>query len=113
MKVYRFLTGPDDSSFKAAAAGADWAESFYQILTNQPGKDAWPLTGATFIMMHKAQEKPEQAVQSLKFFDWAYYTGDKMASDLDYVPLPDAVKALVRKQWDQIKTAAGKPLALK
>ncbi len=107
------FVSPDDSNFKAAAAGADWNKSFYQILTNQPGKDAWPLTGATFIMMHKAQDKPEQAVQSLKFFDWAFNTGDKMAADLDYVPLPDAVKALVRKQWAQIKTETGKAVALK
>ena len=66
------FVAPDDANFKAAAAGADWKKSFYQILTDQPGKDAWPLTGATFIMMHKAQDKPEQAMQSLKFFDWAY-----------------------------------------
>ncbi|MEY8689098.1 MAG: phosphate ABC transporter substrate-binding protein PstS, partial [Leptothrix sp. (in: b-proteobacteria)] len=51
---------PDDANFKAAAAGADWSKSFYQVLTNQPGKDAWPLTGATFILMHKLQDKPEQ-----------------------------------------------------
>jgi phosphate transport system substrate-binding protein len=104
---------PDDANFKAAAAGADWSKSFYQVLTNQPGKDAWPLTGATFILMHKLQDKPEQGSISLKFFDWAYASGDQMASDLEYVALPDAVKALVRKQWNEIKDASGKAVAHK
>ena len=72
------FVSPDDSAFKAAAAGADWAKSFYQILTNQPGKDSWPLTGATFILMQKAQDKPAEAASTLKFFAWAYKTGDKM-----------------------------------
>ena len=107
------FVAPDDTAFKAAAAGADWAKSFYQILTDQPGKDSWPITGATFIMMHKAQDKPVQATNSLKFFDWAYANGDKMATDLEYVPLPDAVKALSRKAWTDIKDAAGKPVATK
>ena len=69
------------------------------MLTDQPGKDAWPITGATFILMHKVQDKPANAANALKFFDWAYTNGDKMADDLDYVPMPDAVKALVRKTW--------------
>ena len=104
---------PDDANFKAAAAGADWAKSFYQVLTEQPGKDAWPLTGATFIMMHKAQEKPVQASNSLKFFDWAFVNGDKAAAELEYVPLPDSVKQLVRKQWGEVKDASGKAIAFK
>jgi phosphate transport system substrate-binding protein len=107
------FASPDDSGFKSAAAGADWNRSFYQVLTEQPGKDAWPITGATFIMMHKMQDKPVQATNSLKFFDWAYANGDTMASDLEYVPLPDSVKALVRQQWTQIKDAAGKSVAIK
>jgi phosphate transport system substrate-binding protein len=107
------FVAPDDDNFKAAAAGADWAKSFYQVLTEQAGKDAWPITGATFIMMHKSQDKPAQATQSLKFFDWAYTGGDQMAAELDYVPLPDAVKALVRKQWAEIKDGSGKAVALK
>src|SRR5436309_3440609 len=107
------FVSPDDANFKAAAAGADWSRSFYQVLTEQPGKDAWPLTGATFIMMHKAQEKPAQAITTLKFFDWAYASGDKMAAELEYVPLPDSVKALVRKQWLEIKDASGKVVAFK
>ena len=105
---------PDDENFKSAAAGADWAKSFYQILTEQPGKDTWPISGATFILMFKSQEKPATATSALKFFDWAYTSGDKMASELEYVPLPDSLKALVRKQWaDNLKDAAGKPVAFK
>jgi phosphate transport system substrate-binding protein len=107
------FVAPDDVNFKAAAASADWAKTFYQVLTEQPGKDAWPLTGATFIMMQKVQEKPANAANSLKFFEWAYTGGDKMAADLEYVSLPDAVKALVRKQWGEIKDASGKPIAYK
>lgn len=103
---------PSDDAFKAAAAGADWAKSFYQVLTEQPGKDSWPMTGATFILMHKVQDKPVNATNTLKFFDWAYKSGDKLAADLDYVPLPDSTKNLVRKLWaDQIKDAAGKIVA--
>ena len=107
------FVAPDDDSFKAAAAGADWSKSFYQILTNQPGKAAWPLTGATFILMHKVQDKPQQAATTLQFFDWAYKSGDKTADDLDYVAMPAAVKAQVAKSWGQITDAAGKPVALK
>jgi len=104
---------PDDLNFKAAAAGADWSKTFYQVLTEQPGKDSWPITGATFILMHAKQDKPAQASASLKFFEWAYTQGDKMASDLEYVALPDAVKALVRKQWASIKGADGSAVAYK
>ncbi|MEN9545135.1 MAG: phosphate transporter substrate-binding protein PstS [Pseudomonadota bacterium] len=109
----QFVT-PSDDAFKAAAAGADWAKSFYQITTEQPGKDSWPLTNPTYILMYKVQEKPATATNTLKFFDWAFANGDKMADDLDYVPLPQAVKDLVRKQWaEQIKDASGKPVPFK
>ncbi len=108
------FAAPDEDNFKAAAAGAQWDKSFYQVLTEQPGKDTWPISGATFILMYKTQDKPQSAANALKFFDWAYASGDKMASDLDYVPMPDSVKALVRKQWaDNIKDASGKPIAYK
>ncbi|MGE5665576.1 MAG: phosphate ABC transporter substrate-binding protein PstS, partial [Betaproteobacteria bacterium] len=103
------FVAPDDATFAAAAAGADWAKSFSQILTNQPGKDAWPISGATFIMMHKAQDKPVQGAGALRFFDWAYANGDKMAEDLDYVPMPPAVEAAIRKSWGAIQ-AEGKPV---
>jgi phosphate transport system substrate-binding protein len=104
---------PDDANFKAAAAGADWSKSYYQVLTEQPGKDAWPLTGATFILMHKLQDKPGQGSGSLKFFDWAYSNGDAMANDLEYVALPDALKAQIRKLWGEVKDVSGKPVAFK
>jgi phosphate transport system substrate-binding protein len=105
---------PSDTAFKAAAAGAEWQKSFFQVLTEQPGKDSWPITGATFILMHKQQDKPANASNALKFFDWAYANGDKMADELDYVPLPASVKDLVRKQWaDSLKDGAGKPIAFK
>jgi len=104
---------PDENAFKAAAAGADWAKSFYQILTNQSGKDAWPITGATFILMHKAQDKPANASATLKFFTWAYQNGDKVALDLDYVPMPDSVVKNVEKAWGDIKDVSGKAVAFK
>jgi phosphate transport system substrate-binding protein len=102
---------PSDTAFKAAAAGADWAKSFYQILTEQPGKEAWPMSGATFILMHKVQDKPAQAAAALKFFSWAYKNGDKTADDLDYVPMPASVKAAIEKSWSHIKDASGKSIA--
>jgi phosphate transport system substrate-binding protein len=101
---------PSDTAFKAAAAGADWAKTFYQITTDQPGKDAWPITNPTYIIMYKVQEKPDEAASALKFFDWAYKHGDKTADDLDYVPMPDAVKAQIAKAWGDIKDASGKPI---
>ena len=73
------FVAPDDTAFKAAAAGADWNKTFYQITTEQPGKDSWPITGATYILMYKSQDKPASAAATLKFFDWAYANGDKMA----------------------------------
>ena len=105
------FVAPDDGSFKAAAAGAAWDKSFYQVLTDQPGKDSWPITGATFILMYKKQENPEKAAAVLRFFDWAYANGDKMASDLDYVPMPDSVTALIQKSWNNITDASGKLVA--
>ncbi len=101
---------PDDISFKAAAANADWekAPGFYELLTNEPGKESWPITGATFILMHKTQDKPETAKEVLKFFDWAYSNGGKMAKALNYVPMPEKVQQLVRAAWKtQIKDNKG------
>jgi len=105
------FVSPNDTTFKAAAAGADWAKSFHQILTHQPGKDAWPLTGATFILMHKVQDKPAQAATALKFFEWAYKSGDKTAGELDYVPMPESVKTVILKSWGEIKDTSGKAIA--
>jgi phosphate transport system substrate-binding protein len=102
---------PEAASFKAAAAGAQWdkAPGFYEILTDEAGKASWPISGATFILMHKVQDKPETGKEVLKFFEWAYEKGDKLATDLDYVPLPDSVVKLIRAAWTaQIKDATGK-----
>ncbi|VTZ49863.1 phosphate transporter subunit; periplasmic-binding component of ABC superfamily [Methylocella tundrae] len=104
---------PEAESFKAAAANADWAKApgFYQILTDQPGAQSWPIAGATFILMHKAPQDDAAAAAALKFFSWAYEKGDKAAEELDYVPLPDSVVALIKKEWaTEIKGADGKPL---
>src|SRR3954462_10187176 len=106
------FVAPDDDAFKSAAVGADWSKSFYQILTNQPGAQSWPITGATFILMHKLQDKPAEATATLKFFEWAYKSGDKTADDLDYVPMPAAVKTQIQKLWAaEIKDASGKNVA--
>ena len=104
---------PEDDTFKAAAAGADWAKSFYQILTNQPGKDSWPLSGATFILMHAIQDKPANGSETLKFFNWAYANGEKAATDLDYVPMPAAAVAAIHKAWGEIKDTSGKVISYK
>ena len=103
---------PTDKSFAAAAAHANWTKSaFYEILTNEPGNDAWPITGATFILMHTTQEKPAQAAEVLKYFAWSYEHGGKMASSLDYVPLPASLIKLIHTTWkSSIKDAAGKPV---
>jgi len=107
------FAAPDDEAFKAAAANADWNKTFYQVLTEQPGDGSWPITGATFILMHKVQDKPAQASAALKFFNWAYDQGDKTASELDYVPMPKAVKELVRKQWAGMKDTTGAAISMK
>jgi phosphate transport system substrate-binding protein len=103
---------PSEEAFKAAAAGADWNRTFYQITTDQPGKDSWPLTNPTYILMYKTQDKPANAAAALKFFDWVFSNGDKAADELDYVALPPSVKDLVRRQWStQIKDASGKAIS--
>jgi phosphate transport system substrate-binding protein len=107
------FVAPDDETFKAAAAGADWNKSFYQLIVNQPGKNAWPISTATFILMNIKQDKPANATETFKFFTWAYKSGDKIASDLDYVPMPDNVIGAIEKAWGQVTDAAGKPVALK
>ena len=105
------VVSPDDMTFKAAAAGADWSKSaFGEILTNQAGKDAWPITGATFILMQKVQDKPLQGAEALKFFDWAFKSGGKVAGELDYVALPDSLVKSIRASWSNIKDASGKPV---
>jgi len=107
------FVAPDDDAFKAAAAGADWNKSFYQLITDQPGKGTWPISTATFILMHTKQDKPANATEVLKFFNWAFTNGAKSASDLDYVPMPPAVIATIQKSWGDIKDGSGKPVAFK
>jgi len=103
---------PSIAVFQAAAANADWksAPGFYLILTNQPGKNTWPITGATFILMHKKQDNPEKAKQVLEFFDWAYKNGAPMARSLDYVPMPPNAVAIFEDSWKQIVGPDGKPV---
>ncbi|HHH35356.1 MAG TPA: phosphate ABC transporter substrate-binding protein PstS [Gammaproteobacteria bacterium] len=104
---------PTSENFQAAAAGADWAHTpgFYLVLTNQPGAKAWPISGASFILMYKRQAKPEVARAVLKFFDWAYRHGAEMAESLHYVPIPESVYNLVEKTWaEQIKGPDGSPV---
>ena len=104
---------PDDDTFKSAAAGADWAKTpgMGVILTDQAGAKTWPITSASFILMHKAQDKPEMAKEVLKFFDWSYKNGAAMAADLDYVPMPDPVVKLIQAEWKaKIKDTSGKAL---
>jgi phosphate transport system substrate-binding protein len=104
---------PDLKVFEAAAANADWTSKpgFGVILANQPGDESWPMTAATWILMHKQPADPAATAHALKFFAWAYKNGDDMAQQLDYVPMPDEVVADVQKMWsDEIKDASGKPL---
>ena len=104
---------PSMESFSAAAANADWAHApgFYQILTDQPGAASWPMTAATFILMPAKSQDDASAKEALKFFDWAFTHGQKAAQELDYIPIPDTVVALIKKEWaNKIKGADGKAL---
>jgi phosphate transport system substrate-binding protein len=100
---------PGSQTFQSAASNADWAKAqdYYLILTDQPGAQSWPITGASFILMHQKQDKPETARQVLTFFDWAYHNGGAMAAQLDYVPMPDQVVSQVEKGWAHITDANG------
>lgn len=105
------FVSPTSSTFQSAAGNADWANApgFYLVLTNQPGKESWPITGASFILMHTTQDKPERAKTSLDFFSWCFASGSKMAEELDYVPMPQSVVKLIKDSWaKEIKSADGK-----
>ncbi|WP_085316216.1 phosphate ABC transporter substrate-binding protein PstS [Derxia lacustris] len=106
---------PDDKTFAAAAAGADYEKARFAVnLNNQAGKDAWPITSTTFIIVYKNAEKPEQAAEVLKFFNWAYANGAAAADQLDYVALPADVVKLIQNLWtSSIKDGAGKAVAFK
>ena len=101
---------PDDLTFQAATANADWAKApgFFLVLTEQAGKDSWPISGASFILMQKSQDNADKATAVLKFFDYSFKNGGKVATELDYVPMPAAVVKLVQDMWkSDIKTASG------
>ncbi|WP_110654964.1 phosphate ABC transporter substrate-binding protein PstS [Salinicola halimionae] len=103
------VVAPSMESFMAAAANADWknAPGMYLVLTNQPGDESWPITGASFILMHKKVQDADAARQALEFFDWAYSNGGDMAQELDYVPMPENVAEMVRNSWSEIKGSDG------
>jgi len=103
---------PDAEGFSAAAANADWdgTPGFGVILTNQSGPASWPIASATFILMHKNPQKPADSAEALKFFAWAFAKGDKMAEDLDFVPMPDKVVRGIEKSWSEIKNDKGQPI---
>jgi phosphate transport system substrate-binding protein len=104
---------PKSTAFQAAAASADWANAkgYYVILTNEPGAESWPITGASFILIHKQPQDPAAALEALKFFAWSFTNGSKLAEDLDYVPMPANVVKLVQQTWrDSVKNADGKAL---
>jgi phosphate transport system substrate-binding protein len=104
---------PSDDAFKAAAAGAEWAKTpgFSIVLTNQAGKNSWPITGVSYILMYKTQADAAKGKEVLKFFDWSYKNGEAMAADLDYVPMPQSVVKLVQDAWKaNLKDASGKAI---
>jgi phosphate transport system substrate-binding protein len=104
---------PTPDAIQAAAANADWVGTpgFYVLLTDQTGKASWPIAGATFILVHKKVQDAAAAQEALKFFDWAYANGGKMASDLDYIPMPANVVTAIKKVWaSEVKDANGKPV---
>jgi phosphate transport system substrate-binding protein len=106
------FVSPDAANFQAAAANADWSKApgFYLLLTDQPGKDSWPITGANFILMRKQQEKPATAKEVMSFFDWAYRSGGEIAEDLAYVPMPANVVNIVEDGWKTIVGPDGKAI---
>jgi len=97
---------PSAKTFQAAASNADWAnaEGYYLVLTDQPGETSWPITGASFILVHANPPNPAATTEALKFFNWAFKNGGQMAAELDYVPLPDSLIKQIRATWkDKIK----------
>jgi phosphate transport system substrate-binding protein len=107
------FVSPTAENFQAAAAGADWthAKGYYMVLTNQPGENSWPITGASFILMYKTQSNPAVAKEVLKFFAWSYKNGVQAAISLDYVAMPESVVKMVEGTWhEEIKDASGKPI---
>lgn len=107
-----YFVQPNITSFRAAATGAKWSQAnhFHVILTYQLGKNSWPISGATFILMHKKQADRVKGAEVLRFFNWSHANGDKMAVELDYVPIPNAIKKVIRLSWNKITDHAGKSI---
>ena len=103
---------PGSKVFQAAAANANWSAvpGFGVILTDQPGKESWPITGATFILIHKHADKPDNIREVLSFFDWAFKNGAPLAESLDYIPMPASAVALFEASWKDIVGPDGKPV---
>ena len=102
---------PTAESFLAGAAAADWnVANFAANLIDTAGATAWPVVAPTFILIPTNPADPAQAAKVLKFFDWCFRNGDTIARDLDYIPLPDAVKQAVRTAWTKVSGPDGKPV---
>ncbi|MDX1764571.1 MAG: phosphate ABC transporter substrate-binding protein PstS, partial [bacterium] len=102
------FVAPTSETFQSAAAKADWANApgYYMVLTDQPGEKSWPITGASFILLHKEQTDGEKARQMLEFFAWCFRNGQKQAEELHYIPMPENVVTLIERSWaNEIKSA--------
>ncbi len=107
------FVNPDSTTFGAAASNANWKpeNGFYEILTDEPGKNSWPITGATFVLMQKIQENPDHGKVALQFFDWAFRKGQQSALQLNYIPMPDSVVKLIEAQWKTVvRSRSGTPI---
>ncbi|HBO37787.1 MAG TPA: phosphate ABC transporter substrate-binding protein PstS [Pasteurellaceae bacterium] len=102
---------PNEETFKASTVGINWNDSFAQSLIYTANEQAWPISTATFILVYRQTDKPEQMRQVLKFFDWAYKNGDDDAQKLDYVPFPEDVKGIIRQSWNNIVDTQGKVIS--
>src|SRR6478672_3717381 len=105
-----FVT-PGRQAFQSAVANADWAAApaFYAPLAHAPGKQTWPITGATFALIYKQQQRRLTAIEMLKFFDWSYRAGAKLADELQYVPMPKDVVQMIESAWAEVTDARGQP----
>ena len=102
---------PSRQSFESAVANADWSGALasYASLADRPGSQTWPITGATFVLIHKQQQKRLTAIQMLKFFDWTFHAGATLADELEYVAMPKDVVPLIQSAWGQVKDSQGQP----
>jgi phosphate transport system substrate-binding protein len=105
-----FVT-PSRQAFQSAVANANWtaAPAFRALLVDQPGKETWPITGATFALIYKQQQRRLTALEMLRFFDWSYRTGAKLADELEYVSIPNDVVQMIESAWAEVTDAQGQP----